>query len=132
MELSLSYYNSNTSWVGIDALLSFFGLNRSTMNEPQTVAEAIREQAKLLPTYVTIKEVKRRWGHGQEDIFPTSVKFMGHMTSLANCTCNFILVTRKRGNNSKMSPNCPTGTWMGVGIILEIMRVLSGSAGTCA
>ena len=25
-----------------------------------------------MPTYITLKEVKKRWGHGQEDIFPVS------------------------------------------------------------
>jgi arginase family enzyme len=25
-----------------------------------------------MPTYITLKEVKKRWGHGQEDIFPVA------------------------------------------------------------
>jgi hypothetical protein len=25
-----------------------------------------------MPTYITIKDVKKRWGHGQEDVFPVS------------------------------------------------------------
>ena len=25
-----------------------------------------------MPTYITLKEVKKRWGHGQEDVFPVA------------------------------------------------------------
>lgn len=30
----------------------------------------IRQLASRLPTYVTLKDVKKRWGQGQEDVFP--------------------------------------------------------------
>ncbi|MCC5023863.1 MAG: hypothetical protein J6386_14255 [Candidatus Synoicihabitans palmerolidicus] len=32
----------------------------------------MRQLAARLPTYVTIKEVKKRWGHGQEDVYPVT------------------------------------------------------------
>ena len=37
-----------------------------------------------MPTYVTLKDVKKRWGHGQEDVFPVCQfeKLWGDMTAL--------------------------------------------------
>ena len=29
---------------------------------------AIRNIAAKMPTYITLKDVKKRWGHGQEDV----------------------------------------------------------------
>ena len=40
--------------------------------------------AARMPTYITLKEVKKRWGHGQEDVFPVAQfeKLWGDMTAL--------------------------------------------------
>ena len=37
-----------------------------------------------MPTYITLKDVKKRWGHGQEDVFPVAQfeKLWGDMTAL--------------------------------------------------
>ena len=37
-----------------------------------------------MPTYITLKDVKKRWGHGQEDVFPVAQfeKLWGDMTGL--------------------------------------------------
>ncbi|MEN8737004.1 MAG: UTP--glucose-1-phosphate uridylyltransferase, partial [Akkermansiaceae bacterium] len=73
-EFALSYYNTMTTWINLDELLTLFGLTRVdilTQNE-EKIAAAVRDIAKRLPTYVTLKEVKKRWGHGQEDIFPVT------------------------------------------------------------
>ena len=35
-------------------------------------AAAVRDAAARMPTYVTLKDVKKRWGHGQEDVFPVT------------------------------------------------------------
>ena len=37
-----------------------------------------------MPTYITLKDVKKRWGKGQEDIFPVAQfeKLWGDMTAL--------------------------------------------------
>ena len=38
-----------------------------------------------MPTYITLKDVKKRWGKGQEDVFPVAQfeKLWGDMTALA-------------------------------------------------
>ena len=37
-----------------------------------------------MPTYITLKDVKKRWGNGQEDVFPVAQfeKLWGDMTAL--------------------------------------------------
>jgi hypothetical protein len=52
-----------------------------------------------MPAYVTLKEVKKRWGHGQEDTFPVAQfeKLWGDMTALSEVDCRFFVVPRLRG-----------------------------------
>ena len=52
---------------------------------PEKVAAAVRALAPRVPTYVTTKDVKRRWGHGQEDVFPVAQfeKLWGDLTFAA-------------------------------------------------
>src|SRR5260221_8887167 len=69
-EFGLTYYNSNTCWISVDKLLDVFALTRADLANESKVADAIRAMAARMPTYITLKEVKKRWGHGQEDIFP--------------------------------------------------------------
>ena len=103
IELSLAYYNSNTCWVGIDALLQIFGLNRDELANSERVATAVHAMAKRLPVYVTIKEAKRRWGRGQEDTFPIAQceQLWGDMTTLDDVPCSFLHVDRRRGQQLK-------------------------------
>ena len=56
-----------------------------------------------MPTYVTIKDVKRRWGHGQEDVYPIAQfeKLWGDMTALPEVACGYIAVPRLRGQQLK-------------------------------
>jgi hypothetical protein len=56
-----------------------------------------------MPTYITLKEVKRRWGHGQEDVFPVAQweKLWGDMSALAEVSCRFFVVPRMRGQQLK-------------------------------
>jgi hypothetical protein len=72
-EFRLSYYNSMTTWIDIDALLKAFGLTRADVleGEDQKITAAIRSVALRLPTYVTLKEVKKRWGHGRKTSSPS-------------------------------------------------------------
>ena len=103
-EFRLRYYNSMTTWVDVDALLELFGLSREDLSGPEEkIAEQVRRFASRLPTYVTIKEVKRRWGHGQEDVFPVSQteKLWSDMTSLSDVRCGFLAVHRLRGQQLK-------------------------------
>ena len=104
-ELKLSYYNSMTTWIQIDPLLELFGLNRAMILEGSTeqIDAAVRALATRMPTYVTIKEVKYRWGHGQEDIYPVAQveKLWSDMTALPDLDCGYIVVPRKRGQQLK-------------------------------
>jgi hypothetical protein len=110
-EFGLSYYNSNTSWLHIDRLLATFGLTRETIlaaSDSDSAAEEMitagtRAVAARMPTYITLKEVKKRWGHGQEDIFPVAQfeKLWGDMTALEEMKCRYIAVPRMRGQNLK-------------------------------
>ncbi|MEX2044642.1 MAG: hypothetical protein WD941_04760 [Opitutus sp.] len=56
-----------------------------------------------MPTYVTLKEVKKRWGHGQEDVYPVAQfeKLWGDMTAVAECRNAFAVVPRARGQQLK-------------------------------
>ena len=56
-----------------------------------------------VPTYVTLKDVKKRWGNGQEDVYPVCQfeKLWGDMTALADVPCGFVVVPRPRGQQLK-------------------------------
>ena len=103
-EFALRYYNSMTTWVRVDGLLQALRLTRDDLGRsPEKVAAAVRSLAAKVPTYVTIKDVKRRWGHGQEDVFPVAQfeKLWGDLTSLQDLPCSFLAVNRQRGQQLK-------------------------------
>ena len=102
-EFRLSFYNSNTCWVQIDRLLKVFGLERSNLDDPPRVAEAIRTLANRLPVYVTLKEVKKRWGHGHEDVYQVAQfeRLWVDMTALPDVDSRFVRVCRARGQQLK-------------------------------
>jgi UDP-N-acetylglucosamine pyrophosphorylase len=103
-ELSLSYYNTMTTWIQVDPLLALFGLTRSDLKgDAAVLAKAVRKVAHRMPTYVTIKDVKYRWGHGQEDIYPVAQieKLWSDMSGLADIKCGYIAVPRLRGQQMK-------------------------------
>jgi hypothetical protein len=103
IEFKLSYYNSNTFWIDIDALLKAFGLARSDLKNEQKVAAAVRALAARMPTYVTLKDVKKRWGKGQEDVYPVAQfeKLWVDMTALPQVSCEYAAVARARGQQLK-------------------------------
>jgi hypothetical protein len=103
VEFELTYYNTNTTWVSIDRLLEVFGLTRTDLDDERLVSEAVRCMAARMPTYVTLKDVKKRWGHGQEDVFPVVQfeKLWGDMTMLPDLPCGFVAVPRVRGQQLK-------------------------------
>jgi hypothetical protein len=102
-EFKLTYYNSNTCWIDIEQLLNVFGLQRRDLENGTRVAEAVRGMAAKMPTYITLKDVKKRWGHGQEDIFPVAQfeKLWPDMTALAEVKSQFLAVPRMRGQQLK-------------------------------
>jgi hypothetical protein len=102
-EFRLSYYNSATTWIDIDKLLDVFRMTRSDLADSEKVAASVRAVAARIPTYITLKDVKKRWGKGQEDIFPVAQfeKLWGDMTALPDLDCRFVVVPRLRGQQLK-------------------------------
>jgi hypothetical protein len=104
VEFRLRYYNTLTTWINVQGLLDAFMLSVEDLREkPAKVAASVRAMASRVPTYVTIKDVKRRWGHGQEDVFPVVQfeKLWGDLTSLTDLPCAFLAVDRRRGQQLK-------------------------------
>jgi len=111
IEFQLSYYNSNTCWIDLDKLLTAFGLTRDDILHTSAgdteadakITSAIRVLAAKMPTYITVKDVKKRWGHGQEDVFPVCQfeKLWVDMTSLPEIDARFVVVPRLRGQQLK-------------------------------
>lgn len=102
-EAKLSYYNSMTTWISIDQLLSHFSLTREKLQDKRAVLRGVRALATRLPTYITLKEVKRRWGNAQEDVFVVTQfeKLWGDMSALPDVAVQFFGVPRQRGQQLK-------------------------------
>jgi len=102
-EFKFSYYNTLTCWIDIDKLLSKYNLSREDLQDTAKVASAVKTFSQKLPTYVALKEVKKRWGNGQEDVFPTAQfeKLWGDMSSLEDVDSQFFVVPRVRGAQLK-------------------------------
>jgi hypothetical protein len=103
LESQLRFYNSATYWVNIDSLLDLFGLGREELSNIERVDSAVRTLSARMPIYVTLKDVKKRWGKGQEDIFPVAQfeKLWGDVTALPELNCRFVAVPRSRGQQLK-------------------------------
>jgi len=102
-EFKFIYYNSMTTWIDIDKLLHVFGMTRPDLSDSIKVKDAVHGFSERLPTYVALKEVKKRWGNGQEDVFPTAQfeKLWSDMTALDEVDCQFFVVPRERGAQLK-------------------------------
>ena len=102
-EFKLTFYNSATNWIHIDQMLGLFELSRATLGDADAVTAGVRALAARMPTYVTLKEVKKRWGNGQEDIMPVAQfeKLWGDMTTLPDAKVRFLAVPRSRGQQLK-------------------------------
>lgn len=102
-EFNLSYYNSMTTWIHIDSMLDAFGLTRSDLASKDAIDRAVRTMSYRMPTYITIKDVKKRWGNGQEDVYPVSQfeKLWGDMSAMSNIKTDFVVVPQQRGQQLK-------------------------------
>jgi hypothetical protein len=104
-EFGLRFYNTMSTWIDLDGLLALCGLSREDIlsGDEARITTAIRELAGRLPTYVTLKEVKKRWGHGQEDVFPVTQfeKLWSDLSALPELESGFIVVPRVRGQQLK-------------------------------
>jgi len=103
IEFKLSYYNTGTTWIDVDQLLKLFNLSRDDLTNAEKVMDSIRTISARMPTYITLKDVKKRWGKGQEDIYPLTQfeKLWGDMTALPELRCEYIVVPRRRGQQLK-------------------------------
>jgi hypothetical protein len=92
-----------TTWIDIEQLLAAFGLSPRELSDLPTVTSAVRRMASRIPTYVTLKDVKKRWGYGQEDVYPICQyeKLWSDMTALPDVTSGFVIVPRRRGQQLK-------------------------------
>ena len=102
-EFRLTFYSSMTTWIDIDQLLATFQLDRDSLGNSVVVDQAVRSMATKLPTYITIKDVKKRWGLGQEDVYPVTQfeKLWGDMSTLSDVACEYIAVETMRGQQMK-------------------------------
>jgi len=93
----------DSHWIDIDRLLAVFSLARADLDDERKVADAVRAVAARMPTYITLKDVKKRWGKGQEDVFPVAQfeKLWGDMTALSEVENRFVVVPRARGQQLK-------------------------------
>ena len=123
IESQLSYYNSATYWMDVDRMLAVFGLDRGDLANQEKLAEATRRVAARMPSYITLKDVKKRWGKGQEDILPVAQfeKLWGDMTALADLTCRYVVVPRVRGQQLKEPAQLDA--WLRDGSAAEIERL---------
>jgi hypothetical protein len=127
IEFGLQYYNTGSYWITIDALLKTFGLTRGELGDEGKVREAVGRMAQRMPSYITIKEVKKRWGRGQEDVFPVAQfeKLWGDMTALADFACEYVEVPRRRGQQLK--DVAQLDPWVLDGSAAEIERLIAAT-----
>lgn len=131
-EYKLSYYNTLTNWISIDALLEFFKIDRELLlaseERPECkseIIEALRKVEKRMPAYVTIKNVKYIWGSGQEDVYPVAQfeKLWGDMTGLEDLNIGYASVSRYRGQQLKEPSRL--NTWMMDGSFDYLKKITS-------
>ena len=103
IEFDLSYYNTGTFWLDIQKVLDVFELSREDLSNAEVLRTAVRKMSRRMPTYMTVKDVKKRWGKGQEDVFPVAQfeKLWGDMTALPDLDCSYLSVSRMRGQQLK-------------------------------
>ncbi|MDO8545622.1 MAG: UTP--glucose-1-phosphate uridylyltransferase [Opitutaceae bacterium] len=128
-EFKLTFYNSATYWIRIDALLALFGLDRGTLDDAERIAAGVRALAAKMPTYITLKEVRRRWGNGQEDIMPVAQfeKLWGDMTALPDVPVRYLAVPRSRGQQLK--DQAQLDGWLRDGSAAGIEKICAWGAG---
>jgi galactokinase/mevalonate kinase-like predicted kinase len=147
-EFKLTYYNSMTTWIHLDKLLAGFGLcredilaarsegeaplrdkagisagNSRALPAADRIAAAVRGLASRMPAYIALKDVKKRWGHGHEDVYPVAQfeKLWGDMTALPEIDSRFVVVPRSRGQQLK--DQAQLDAWLRDGSAAYVERV---------
>lgn len=103
LEWRLSWYNSLSTWIDIDHWLTAMGLDREGLGDEQRVNRCVQRFIERLPVYVTLKEVKQRWGRGHEDVFVVSQweRLWGDVSTLPELDCRYVEVPLARGRQLK-------------------------------
>lgn len=103
LEFELSFYNTLTTWIDIDKLLTLFGLTRESLTDSEKVITSIRRLSSKIPTYITIKFIRYTCAKGQEEIHPVAQyeKLWGDITSLPEVDVQYVIVPRMRGAQLK-------------------------------
>ena len=67
------------------------------------VAAAVRIFSRRIPIYITLKDVKKRWGQGHEDTFSVAQfeQLWGDMTAIPEVACRFFAVPVVRAQQLK-------------------------------
>jgi hypothetical protein len=75
----------------------------SDLNNTEKIINSILSLSARMATYITLKDDKKHWGKGQEDVFPVTHfdKFWGDMTALLEIKSRFVVVPRQRGQQLK-------------------------------
>jgi hypothetical protein len=76
-----------------------------------------------MPAYIALKDVKKRWGHGHEDVYPVAQfeKLWGDMTALPEIDSRFVVVPRSRGQQLK--DQAQLDAWLRDGSAAYVERV---------
>lgn len=103
LEWRLSWYNSLTTWIDVDHWLGAMELDREALADEARVARCVARFIERLPVYVTLKDVKQRWGHGHEDVYVVSQweRLWGDVSTLPELNCRFAAVPLRRGRQLK-------------------------------
>jgi hypothetical protein len=105
----LSWYNSLSSWISIDPLLSYLGLSRADVRRAgsqegrRIVDQALQKIEKRLKTYAAIKFAEEDAGDGRRRKVPVvqCEKLWGDMTALPDLPVAFLAAERQRGQQLK-------------------------------
>ncbi len=99
LEFEMQFYSTNTTWIDVDRLLAALGLTRAQVLAGDVDA-ALAAFAARVPTYVTLKDVRRHWGNGQTDTLPVS-QHEALCWKAALVPSRFVCVARRRGQQLK-------------------------------
>ena len=106
----LTYYNSLTTWITIDSFLDVLNLRRDDLfrarRDPRfqsRIVNALRLLGERVPTYLTLKEVRRDLGGGRSRkvLVAQCEKLWGDITGLDEFSVQYIPVDRFRGRQLK-------------------------------
>jgi len=95
--VDLSYGATHTFWIQVSAILAAFGLGIDDLGNAAKVDDAVRATAARVPTYLMLKDVKRRLGHGHEIVRPVSQFEKQWLDMTAVLDCAYVPVSRVRG-----------------------------------